>query len=199
MPYQYTFKDVHKIEPSFQCDLKHYRCEHVNPKTDKKCNRKQYIGFDRCWQHLETDFHLKIKPSTLQGAGKGLFAYNATSNNDIVFKGNDMKGDRIVAYNGEVISHMETTRRYGEKNTAPYAARVNDDLVEDAACCRSAGSLANHKSHSKANAKLYSFQGKVFLRAIKNIRNGDEIFIDYGRQYRLHEPNVVSNTRYTRG
>jgi len=198
MPYQFSFKEDDDDVPIFQCHLKHYRCEHINPKTGKRCNRQQYIGFDRCWKHLETDFHLKIKPSSIPHAGRGLFAFNGMDNNDIVFRGSREKGDRIIAYNAELISGVEIEERYGEF-TAPYAVEINKELVEDGACWRSAGSIANHKSHSRANAKLYIFQNRAYLRATKNIRNGQEITIDYGKDYNLSEKGIHSETKYVRG
>ena len=197
MPYQFEMKEEENGVPFFQCPLKHYRCSHINAKTGIQCGRKQYIGFDLCFQHLVTDCNLKIKKSNMEGAGKGLFAYNGTKNNDIIFKGNQSKGDRIIAYNADVITHLEANRRYGN-HTAPYGVYVNKDYIEDAACMRSAGSLANHISHSKANAKLYSHQGRVYLRAIKNIRNGDEILTDYGKEYIMKEKGVNSITKYIR-
>ena len=197
MPYTFSLTEDDNKLPIFQCSLKHYRCTHMNPKTGNQCRRKQYIGFDLCFQHLETDCHLKIKQSNIKGAGKGLFAYNGTSNNDIVFKGNQSKGDRIVAYNAEVISHEEANRRYGD-HTAPYGVYVNKDAIEDAGCYRSAGSIANHISNSKANAKLYSHQGRIYLRATKNIRNGDEILTDYGNDYQMKEEGIKHQTKYVR-
>ena len=197
MPYEFEIKEDDNKIPLFHCHLKQYQCQHINPKKGNQCKRKQYIGFDLCWKHLETDCHLKIKKSNIEGAGKGLYAFNGTSNDDVIFKGNQSKGDRIIAYNADVITHLEANRRYGN-HTAPYGVYVNKDYIEDAACMRSAGSLANHISNSKANAKLYSHQGRVYLRAIKNIRNGDEILTDYGKSYTMKEKGVSSQTKYIR-
>ena len=197
MPYEFSIKESESKTPLFQCMLKHYRCKHINPSTGKQCRCKQYIGFDLCWRHLEMDCHLKIKQSSIKNAGKGLFAYNGTTNNDIIFKGNQQKGDKIIAYNAEVITHLEAYERY-DKHTAPYGVHINKDSIEDAACIRSAGSIANHTSHSRANAKLYSHQNRVYLRAIKNIRNGDEILTDYGKDYEMNEDGVSYKTKYVK-
>ena len=197
MPYQFTFKEDDNKQPLFQCPLKQYQCKHTNPKTGKRCRIKQYIGFDLCWRHLQTDRHLKIKPSNIPHAGKGLFAYNGTDNNEVVFNGNQSRGDRIIAYNAEVISNEETIRRYGDY-TAPYGAYIGKNQTEDASCLRSAGSLANHQTRSRANGKFYVYHGRFYLRATKNIRNGDEITVDYGEDYMLNEEGIQYETKYVR-
>jgi hypothetical protein len=176
---------------NFSCHLKQYRCEHVNPNTKLQCKRKQYIGFDLCYQHLKTDHNLKIAPSTIPKAGKGLFAFNAEADDgDIVFS----KDERIIDYNAQLITLIELNKRYGNK-TAPYAVQINKNLYEDAGCVRSAGSIANHKPRKKTNAKLYAYRGKTYLKAIKNIKNGDEIFVNYGTDYEL---DVDYKTKYVR-
>ena len=98
-------------------------------------------------------------------------------------------------YNGDVLTVSQLDKRFGY-HTAPYTVRINKGLVEDASCRRSAGSLANH--NSKANAKLYAYQGRVYLRAIKNIKNGQEITVDYGNEYDLDEEGVSHTTKYVR-
>ena len=178
---------------SFQCALKKYQCIHVNAKTGHRCRRKQYIGFDVCYQHLATDYRLKIKASNIRGAGKGLFAYNGTNNNEIVFK----KDERIIDYNAEIITTEEKESRYGD-NTAPYAVRINENIIEDGACQRSSASIANNRPFTYSNAKFYPYNRKIYLKAIKNIRNNQEITIDYGNQYIMNQEGNQHVTKYIR-
>ena len=192
MPYQLTF--LKDSQPEFQCPLKKYQCTHVNPKTKHRCRRKQYIGFSVCYQHLATDYRLRIKESTIRDAGKGLFAYNGTDNDAIVFK----KDERIIDYNVEIITTEETNSRYGEDSTAPYAVRINEGIVEDGACQRSSASIANSLPLSYSNAKLYPYDRKIYLKAIKNIRNNQEITIDYGSEYTMNQEGNQHVTKYIR-
>lgn len=182
MPYLFKYKRK-TDEGIFKCSIAKYQCEHMI--FSVRCKRQQYIGFSLCYQHLASDAHVKIAFATNPEHGKGLFATNGTSNNDVVFK----KDERIIQYNGEVLNKEELDERYGgdAKDTAPYGYHVNKDKFIDSACLRSAGSLANHKPLREANAKLYFYTGdkNVYIRATKEIRNNEEIFVNYGRYYKF--------------
>lgn len=181
-----TYKFVYKINNSshFTCNLKCVRCTATNS-SGTRCKLKSCIGTPYCWTHLLHHKHLRIKPSVVQGAGNGLFAVSpALGNNDIVFK----RGDVIIQYDGEVITNKELQRRYGDF-TAPYGLSQGN-YIEDGACRRGVGSLANHVSSRSANAR-YSFSTstkKFRLVATKNIRNNTEVLCDYGGDYHFNEP-----------
>jgi len=192
MPKQFQyFSPADEKGPRFQCLLHKLQCEHINATTGHRCRRFQIIGAVLCWQHLETDRHLRIQKSTVPHGGLGLFAFNGAGDDAIVFSGprktryGYTPGDFIIEYTGETLSNAAVNQRYRRKDTAPYAARIDKHFIEDAACLRSAGSLANHKPHSRANARLVSNGAVIQLVATKNIRNGAEIFIDYGGEYHL--------------
>ena len=192
MPYKFTIRrDDGGV---FQCPIQKYRCEHLFAGSTHRCKRNQYIGFALCFQHLAIDARLKIAPATNPDYGKGLFATNRLQNNtDVVFK----KDQRIIQYRGDVINKKELDERYGISDTAPYAYHINRDMFVDSACLRSAGSLANHKPLREANAKLYfsPHDRNAYIKATKNIRNNEEIFVNYGRAYKFAENHA---TRYKR-
>jgi hypothetical protein len=193
MPYQFTFLKDNK--PEFECDLKKLQCEHINPNNQHRCRRYQFIGCGLCWQHLESDRHLKIKPSTLPNAGLGLFAYDKNGYPDILFR----KDDFVIKYDGEHISNLQLNNRYGgNEATAPYAVEIKSGYNEDAACQRTPASLVNRKSRTKANARLSTNFKFVMIKATKNIRNGDEIFVDYGKKYKMSQPGYSFQTKYYR-
>ncbi len=150
------------------------------------------IGTGYCFQHLRKYKHLRIGTSTLAGAGKGLFAYDkAKGVNDIVFK----EGEEIIPYDGELIDEEELDNRYTEHYTAPYGIEISKikDLYEDGALHRGVGSLVNHANMSKADVRFsITKKDRVVLRATKAIRNNQELFVNYGREYRFSEP--TSNT-----
>jgi len=118
---------------------------------------------------------------------RGLFACG--KGNEVVFE----KDDLIVSYIGEVLNQNELDNRYvGADETAPYTEDVDDDVYVDAACMRGVASLANDARPGstcvgdtcKTNAKFVSEGGNYpFLKAIRRIRNGHEIFVEYGDFY----------------
>ena len=68
---------------------------------------------------MQIDKHLKIKASTIPGAGKGLYAYGGTRNSGkVVFKPKQL----IADYDGEHISKAVLVSRYGS-HTAPCIKR----------------------------------------------------------------------------
>jgi len=179
-------------ELNFQCNLQSKRCE-GNTKAGTQCRRNTVMGTNWCYQHLETDKHLKIKDSTIPGAGKGLFCFDRKKgDNEIIFKPNQV----IINYVGENIDDGDLDERYGNK-TAPYVIHLVRDQNVDSACLRGVGAFVNHKPHSQANARLASNKNKTEARitATKNIRNGAEIFASYGNQYSINEAGASFTTK----
>jgi hypothetical protein len=202
MPYKFYF--FINDEQKFECSLKCVRCSHINESTGQRCKNKVCIGTPICHVHLTTDHNLKIQESTIPNAGKGLFAWDRHADEkDIIFK----KDQAIIEYTGDIVTSAELKERY-DKYTAPYGLASNfEGLFIDAACDRSIGSLANKPlQSSQSNAKFYysrtrnedgTYTNKAKIRATKNIRNGQEILISYGRGYKFNEP-VRHLTKYVR-
>lgn len=193
MPYKFTFDDEDNDENvHFECMLQCSRCTGTCA-DGTQCKRTVCIGLPLCWQHLKRDKHVRIQESLIPGAGKGAFAADTTRGpNEIVFK----PGDKIVDYTGEVLTKDEIDARFG-KFTAPYAFEVlkkrgnNPGKIIDAACSRGVGSNVNHATGNRTNARFSIWyrdgQSHSSLKATKNIRNGDEILVNYGREYKMHE------------
>lgn len=177
----------------FKCNLECSQCTATNA-SGFQCKNRVCIGVPLCWMHLLQKNKVRILPSAIPGAGKGLFALDkSVGANAIIFK----KGDNIVKYEGEKISHEATEGRYGN-STAPYTIYVKDNLYEDAACVRGIGSIANHGTNGVANAR-FSVKGGygqkyIGLVAIKPIKNNQEILVNYGSAYTMNESNVAHNT-----
>jgi len=192
MPHLFEYSNPITDRPRFECTLIEVRCQHISILGDR-CSKVQCIGAEFCARHLQTDHCLKISTSTLRGCGLGLFASDARRpDTAIVFAyyPKRKRGDFIIKYTGEVISDKETDARYGQGNTVPYGARLSATNNVDAACLRGAGSLANHKQRRHANARLICTRTSVYLEATKHIRNGDEIFIDYGGDYNICKESI---------
>jgi hypothetical protein len=179
-------------ELNFQCNLKTKRCE-GQTKTGTQCRRNTVMGTGYCYQHLETIKHLKIKASTIPGAGLGLFCFDRKKQpNEIIFRENDI----IIEYDGDKVSDNELVERYGDY-TAPYAIHLVRTENIDSACLRGIGAFVNHKPHTQANARLANNRNYTEARvtATKNIRNGSEIFASYGNSYHINEAGAKFTTK----
>ena len=183
---------------AFQCNLNCSQCI-ANTATGARCKRRVCIGTPYCFSHISPALQLKIAPSTIPQAGKGVFAFNKNKGaNAVIFEPRDI----ICVYGGEFISKNELDNRYGDY-TAPYGIEVNHNLMQDGACTRSAGSLFNHKNRrTDNNAEFYTstqnpglHPRQIKIRATKRIRNNQEIFIHYGNQYGMNEEDVSYTTK----
>jgi SET domain-containing protein len=118
---------------------------------------------------------LEVKTSTISGGGNGLFTK--------VFI---PKGSRIIEYKGTITTWEKV------KNEAdnPYIYFVKSNHVIDARHHpKSLGRYANDakglvRKKDKSNNALFEADGlRVFMIATKDIHPGEEIFIQYGRDY----------------
>lgn len=195
MPYKFQY--IVNNQKKFEANLKKERCTHINPTTGNQCKRYITIGLPVCYQHLAMDDNLKIKKSTIPNGGKGLFAYDGTNDNNIVFK----KDEKIAQYKGEHLNDKTLTNRYGDF-TAPYAVKVKKNNFIDSAIERYTASLINSVKGTKKikNVKLANptNDGKIFVKTVKNIKNGEELLTSYGRDYKFNEPGVKSKTIYVK-
>lgn len=107
---------------------------------------------------------VKVKRSS---AGLGLFADE------------DIKKDQlIIEYTGDRISEEEANRRGGR-----YLFQVTDDLVIDGKDRKHTARYINHACKPNAEAEHDEEDDRIYIRACKNIKAGDEITYDYGKEY----------------
>ncbi|MBU6321731.1 MAG: SET domain-containing protein [Patescibacteria group bacterium] len=100
-------------------------------------------------------------------AGLGLFATRAYK-----------KGERVIEYVGRTISKQEE-----DTSRSLYLFNISDKRTIDG---RPADNPAGYINHScKPNCEVYIYGGRVFIRAAKAIRPGDEFSYDYGEEYYL--------------
>ena len=195
MPYKFKFKINDMIY--FESNLTCLRCIGHN-KNGRECSRKVCIGVPYCFQHLQSVKHLKIKVSTIPAYGKGLFVWdNQKGNDEIIFK----KGDIIINYVGEHINFNTLENRYGEY-TGPYVMYFKKNEYIDPATKRGIGSLVNHSNNrQKINCEFISvFNRKpqeVKIRATKDIKNHEELYINYGSDYHFNEPTSYITKYFT--
>jgi SET domain-containing protein len=107
---------------------------------------------------------VKVKRSS---AGLGLFAAE------------DIKKDQlIIEYTGERISDEEANQRGGR-----YLFAVTDDLVIDGTGRENISRYINHACKPNAEAEHDETDDRIYIRACKNIKTGEEITYDYGKEY----------------
>jgi len=119
---------------------------------------------------------LVVKRSSLPGAGKGLFTKSLIP-----------AGTRIVEYKGRITTWKEVKTSEVENN---YIFYVNRNHVINAEPYKKAlGRYANdarglRKIKGVRNNSIYAIdKDKVFIEATRDIFPGEEIFVDYGKDY----------------
>ena len=120
--------------------------------------------------------HLRIRPSVIPNAGRGLFTLV-----DIP------KGTLIVEYKGRLRKWKEVEAEDGENS---YIFQINTRWAVDAEKAMSTfGRYANdargeRRSTSHRNNAEYVVKGlKVYIKSTRKIHAGTEVFCDYGRAY----------------
>ncbi|MFO0323330.1 MAG: SET domain-containing protein [Bacteroidota bacterium] len=121
---------------------------------------------------------LIVKTSQLPKSGKGLFTTSPIK-----------KGTRIIEYKGEIIDWKEYEKRV-ELNKDGYLFFINKKHCIDAyntpqhkaRFANDAAGLGRVKS--LRNNSVYEIEGKkCFIIATRNIKAGEEIFVNYSKSY----------------
>ena len=110
--------------------------------------------------------------------GKGVFALKPIA-----------EGETIIEYVGEVITWKEAQKRHPWNPDDPnhtFYFHVDDKRVIDAAVGGNAARWINHSCDP--NCEADEEDGRVFIKALRNIKPGEELFYDYG---------LVIDERYT--
>jgi SET domain-containing protein len=122
------------------------------------------------------DNSLVVKHSTLPGAGMGLFTLDFIPKNTV-----------IVEYKGRKRTWKEVNKDPGHNG---YLYYVNRNLVIDARTYL--GSKARYANDARGMKKIKGLNNnsiyiekddRVFIRASKDIWPGQEILVDYGKEY----------------
>lgn len=173
-------------ETDFTCKLECCRCA-ADTKTGGRCRRRTKKQLPYCYEHARSLLHVDIRPSTIPGAGLGLFALKE-------FK----KDDLIAPYKGEIITKAQMDERYGD-GLAKYALQINKNTYIDSACQRGTASFINTNPR-KNNARFSVYSGRsgyppgASVRATKTIPEGAEIFVDYGPDTARYLPKKEAKT-----
>ena len=102
--------------------------------------------------------------------GKGMFAVQDLA-----------EGETLIEYVGEVISWKEALRRHPHDPTDPnhtFYFHVDEKHVIDAKHGCNSSRWINHSC--APNCEADEQKGRVFIKALRNIPAGQELFYDYG-------------------
>ncbi len=96
-----------------------------------------------------------------------------------LFAGEDIaKDDLIIEYTGDRIDAEEADKRGGR-----YLFEVTDTLVIDGSDRKHTARYINHACKPNAEAEHETTEDRIYVRAAKNIKEGEEITITYGQTY----------------
>ena len=110
---------------------------------------------------------VKVKKSKIQG--RGIFAQRAIK-----------KGERIIEYLGERITHDEANERYDDEKKArhhTFLFTVDDRTVIDATPWGNEAKYINHSC--EPNCEAIVAKRRIFIHAIRDIEAGEELLYDY--------------------
>lgn len=156
----------------------------------RHCRAKTALVHPYCAACLPLALRVELRPSSIPGAGLGLFASDpGRAPGAIVFR----RGERIAPYLGEPLSDAGVARRYFaavadpavEWVRAPYLGRCRSGRL-DAALFRGPAAYCNDVRGSRfaPNARLKLDRGgAAWARALRPIADGEEIFVSYGPTY----------------
>jgi hypothetical protein len=102
--------------------------------------------------------------------GKGVFALTSLQ-----------RGESIIEYTGEVITWAEALRRHPHDPKDPdhtFYFHIDDQHVIDAKFGGNAARWINHAC--TPNCEADENDGRVFIKALRAIKPGEELFYDYG-------------------
>jgi SET domain-containing protein len=123
--------------------------------------------------------HIKVRRSKVHGLG--VFATRAIR-----------KGQRIIEYLGKRVSHEEADRRYEDKDendNHTFLFIVDRKTVIDAGVEGNDARFINHACDP--NCESVTQERRVFIEAIRNIAEGEELVYDYQIQRDDDDPANV--------
>ncbi len=153
------------------------RCS-AQTKSGKRCSRNTCRYYRYCYQHAKSILKLEIKKSNIPESGFGLFTLKPIK-----------KGSVITPYLGKIVSP-----EIYDVSDSTYGIQLNKKEILDGQSTQSSlGRWSNscragnvRKKQCKGqNAKLSgnSRTKTASVKANKNIKAGEEIFVSYGKSF----------------
>ena len=92
---------------------------------------------------------------------------------------NIKKGELIIEYIGNILNKEEADKA----TTNQYLFEITRNKTIDGSVKWNIARYCNHACDEAANAESDVKKGRVFIKAIKNIQEGEEIVYDYGEEF----------------
>jgi len=154
------------------------QCE-AKTKSGRRCKRRTCTTPAMCYQHTDIKDGLRVKKSTIPKAGKGLFATKR-------FR----RGAKIANYTGVI----KNRQAYEKDPTHGFGLALNRREVIDARStqagiaryandCRRSNKRARNCKGNNARLSTNTRAKTGSIKALKTIKPGSEIFVNYGRDY----------------
>jgi hypothetical protein len=138
------------------------------PLARRKCGFQmcpKRTQLELCTKHLRL-VGLEVKESMIPGSGWGLFTTR------------DRGSDEVVAYFTGV--EVERATFVG---SSEYHSNKGGGISIDSSIERCSAACANSLLSGK-NSTIVTYRKQCYIKTIKPIRSGDEIYVTYGRSYR---------------
>lgn len=139
-----------------------------------------------CWIHTRTEMNLRVKPSKIKNAGLGLYVDKpGVKKGKVVIK----KNHKVCDYTGPIKTKNQIEKKYPGNKLAKYAIPIHNGYYIDPIYTNSGvgryANDANNNTRYNNNAKFNSYpkEGRVEIKAKKNIKQGQEVYADYGPSY----------------
>ena len=92
---------------------------------------------------------------------------------------NIKKSETIIEYIGDILNKEEAEKR----TRSQYLFEINRNKTIDGSPRWNMARYANHSCEGHENAESDIKKGRVFIIALKNIKEGEEILYDYGEEF----------------
>jgi uncharacterized protein len=146
------------------------RLKALERSLDKVATRSKALPGDPVIRTASVAQHAGIEVRNSGVHGKGVFATT-----DL------LKGETLIEYVGELLTWKKAQKRHPHNPDDPnhtFFFHVNDKLVIDAAVGGNDARWINHAC--KPNCEPDDVNGRIFIKTLKKIRAGQELFYDYG-------------------
>jgi len=93
------------------------------------------------------------------------------------------KGETIIEYKGQMISWKQAERRHPHDPDDPdhtFFFHIDDGHVIDANVGGNAARWINHACNPNCESDIDDERHRVFIKALRKIKPGEELFYDYG-------------------
>ena len=93
------------------------------------------------------------------------------------------KGETIIEYKGEMITWKQAERRHPHNPDDPdhtFFFHIDDKHVIDANVGGNAARWINHACKPNCESDIDEEHHRVFIKALRKIKPGEELFYDYG-------------------